>query len=69
MILIMERRNFDYEGTLKYTNQYYKKLSSSRFGYEETMNDLEIIPYETLWDTILDNLKNGEETAAKPVTT
>lgn len=58
MMLVMEKKDFNYEGTLKHTDRYYHLLKSTRFSYQSgNMSSLEIIPYEQLWATILGKLR------------
>ena len=59
MVLLMEKKDFDYERTLKNSERYFHKLNSSRFEYQNgNLSSLEIIPYEKLWKTILGKLHN-----------
>ncbi len=58
MVLLMEKKSFNYEGTTKITERYYNLLQASRLNYQHgSSNSLEIIPYEQLWETILGKLQ------------
>lgn len=58
MVLLMEKKDFDYERTLKTSERYFHKLNSARFDYQNgNLSSLEIIPYEQLWKTILGKLQ------------
>ena len=58
MVLIMEKKGFDYDQTQKITEKYYTKLRSAKFNYRGGMTTMEIIPYESLWNSILAKLKS-----------
>ncbi|MEM1000518.1 MAG: hypothetical protein AAGN35_25925 [Bacteroidota bacterium] len=58
MVLLMEKKDFNYERTRKTSEKYYHKLQTSRFDYKHgSLATLEIIPYEHLWQTILEKLR------------
>jgi hypothetical protein len=58
MMLMMEKKSFNYEGTHKITERYFNMLQASRFSYQNgSLTSLEIIPYEQLWNTILGKLR------------
>jgi hypothetical protein len=58
MVLLMEKKDFNYERTIKIAEKYFSKLKNSRFDYARgSLSTLEIIPYEHLWQTILDKLR------------
>ncbi|MEM7040625.1 MAG: hypothetical protein AAF570_26920, partial [Bacteroidota bacterium] len=57
MVLIMEKKDFDYERTRKITEKWYTKLKSARISYGNNLADIEVVPYEQLWDTILNKLR------------
>lgn len=57
MVITMEKKDFDWEQTKKIASKYYNKLESARFSYDGSLANLEIIPYEQLWHSILDKLK------------
>lgn len=58
MLLIMERKDFNYERTRDIASKYYAKLKSEQFNYQSgKLANLEIIPYEQLWERILSKLK------------
>ena len=46
MMLLMEKKGFEYEATSKIADQYFQSLKSSRFNYEAgNLASLEIIPF------------------------
>jgi len=58
MLLIMEKKDFDRVQTQKIAAKYFNKLKSNQLQYRSgNLSTLEIIPYETLWDSILAKLK------------
>ncbi len=57
MVLIMEKKGFDYDQTEKIARKYYTKLTTADFNYRGGMATMEIIPYENLWASILEKLK------------
>jgi hypothetical protein len=57
MLLIMTKEEFDYDRIEKLTAKYYAKLAATRFNYQGTMVDLEVIPYEKLWKLTMAELK------------
>jgi hypothetical protein len=60
MVLIMENKDFDYERTARVAEKYYAKLKNSALNYQNgNVANIEIIPYEQLWATILEKLKAG----------
>ncbi len=65
MVLIMEKEGFDYDRTKKIAAKYYVKLRSTRFSYQGTPTDLEVIHYEKLWKSILDELKLSDSMKKK----
>ena len=57
MMLALEKKNFDLEQTNKVAKKWVNKLESSRFHYEHgSRSEIEIIPYEHLWQLILSKL-------------
>ncbi len=57
MLLVMEKQSFDYVKTKEKSQKYFDEIRSRQFQYEGTPIDAEIIPYETLWQMVLDVLK------------
>lgn len=57
MVITMEKKDFDWEETKKISTKYLKKLQSARFSYDGNLANLEIIPYEQLWTSIMQKLK------------
>jgi hypothetical protein len=58
MLLKMEACEFDYENTVKATEEHYKKLKSHQHNYVGRIENMEVIPYETIWEWVLDKLRN-----------
>ncbi|MCB9233111.1 MAG: hypothetical protein H6581_15750 [Bacteroidia bacterium] len=57
MMLAMEKKNFNLDQTRKIARKYYNKLESTRFHYEHgSRSEIEIVPYEHLWNLILNKL-------------
>lgn len=57
MVITMEKKDFDMEETQKISSKYLKKLQTARFSYDGNLANLEIIPYEQLWTSIMKKLK------------
>jgi hypothetical protein len=58
MVLMMEKRDFDFDSTSKTTEKYYNKLRNSALNYQNgNVANIEVIPYEQLWGTILEKLR------------
>lgn len=58
MVLSMEKKDFDYDRTVKITEKYHAKLKKSALNYQNgNVANIEIIPYEQLWSTILEKLR------------
>ncbi len=57
IILKALRKNLDYEETVKATKEDLDKLRALNQIYEGGFKDLELIPFETLWDWMLNQMK------------
>lgn len=58
MLLTMEKEDFKYERTKQMALKYQRKLVEGDPEGNDHVNEWEIIPYETLWDKVLNRLKN-----------
>lgn len=52
----LSKADFQYEN-LSNTDKYYTRLLETPFKYRGLITELEIIPYESLWNLILDRVK------------
>ncbi len=59
MLLIMEKKDFEKTKTKIHTEPLFQMLKKTRIRYEGSLTELEVIPYEQLWDRILKNLKKS----------
>ena len=59
MIISMDKSEFDYDKTISLTNASYKSLKESSTQYDGNMDGMEIIPFETLWERILELIKQS----------
>lgn len=61
MLLVMEKEDFKYERTKQMANKYFRKMVD--FSREEgnEVKDSEVIPYEALWQKVLNRLKAGTQ--------
>lgn len=57
MLQIMEKEDFDFERTKKLSDKYYQKLVSTQMEFSNNSQTLEIIPFEMLWKSALDQIK------------
>ncbi|MFN0276631.1 MAG: hypothetical protein ACKVPJ_12870 [Chitinophagales bacterium] len=58
MLLTMEKEDFKYERTKQMAFKYMRKLSEGSDDGNNNVNEWEIIPYEKLWEKVLNRLKN-----------
>lgn len=58
MLLTMEKEDFKYERTRQMAMKYLKKMTEEDGEENNVVNEWEIIPYETLWDKVLNRLRN-----------
>ncbi|MCH8904726.1 MAG: hypothetical protein IIA45_12535, partial [Bacteroidetes bacterium] len=57
MLMVLESENFELDRIQMRTNKFYAKMTAAKMEYDNKVSDLEIIPYEQLWDNILVRLK------------
>ncbi len=60
LLMIMEKQAFDFHLTKQKAEKYLEQLSQHPFKYEGTPTDAEIIPYETLWEMVLEILHSQD---------
>lgn len=58
MLLTMEKEDFRYERTKQLAMKYYRKLTEGNEEGQNIVYEWEIVPYEILWDKVLNRLKN-----------
>lgn len=61
MLMVMEKSFFTYEETKIKTQKYYDKMIEIGSNADETQEGLQILPFEWLWNRILDMLKEKEQ--------
>ncbi|HAA15021.1 MAG TPA: hypothetical protein DCE41_26335 [Cytophagales bacterium] len=59
LLSIIEQKNFDYQSVFEKGQNYLKKLRRTKIPVDRLM-DMEVIPYEHLWLTVLDMLKTNK---------
>lgn len=57
MLIAVLKKDFDYDKVLKATQSDYHQLTQTRIYYEGGYEDLEVLPFEALWEWILEQLK------------
>lgn len=57
MLLIMERKDFDYEKTRRMAMKYLLSMQEKLDQKGGAISDLEVIPYEDLWARVLETLQ------------
>ena len=57
MLLVMEKESFDYQRTKDAAQEFYLKLKGRAAKSQRRVLDMEVIPYEMLWERILASLK------------
>lgn len=57
LLLIMESNSFDYRLTKMKAQKYYERLIASTADYAEVSEGLQILPFDWLWQRILDRLR------------
>jgi hypothetical protein len=67
MLIEMDRQEYNYEQVSAHTKKLHKKLKSSAMVYKGNMEGLEVIPFEILWDIVLELLKRNEPTYMLPL--
>ncbi len=58
MLLIIPKSDFHKEAVMRKTKQLRRKLESVPIEVAKQSNEVEIVPYETLWELVLDSLDN-----------
>ncbi len=58
MLLTMVKEDFGYERTKQMAQKYLRKFNEGDPNGNTMVNEWEIIPYEILWDKVLNRLKN-----------
>jgi hypothetical protein len=61
MLTIMENNSFSYKLTNAKTERYYDQLLTEASEETETDEDFQVIPYEWLWQRVLDKLESYEQ--------
>lgn len=67
LLTIMENNSFSYKLVKEKGEKEYQKLLESNENQEEINEGLQILPYDWLWQKILERLKEYEEANAKKV--
>ena len=58
MLLTLVKEDFGYERTKQMAHKYLRKMQEGDPEGNTTVNEWEIIPYEILWEKVLNRLKN-----------
>lgn len=58
MLLTMEKEDFNFERTKQMAQKFYRKMAEGDQEGNNTVYEWEVIPYEALWDKVLNRLKN-----------
>ncbi len=59
MLLALSKANFHKQGVIRKTSNYFSKLKAYRYEVPTHLSsEVEIIPYEVLWEYVLDSLDN-----------
>ncbi len=66
MIRVTVDKEFDYTRIEQLGRKYIRKLNATPLVYDGSFNTLEVIPYQTLWKRVLENLQNIESVALAP---
>jgi hypothetical protein len=61
MLQIMETNNFSYEMTKQKSARYFEKMKSTAAEYSEIQDGLQVLPFDWLWNKILEMLRQKEE--------
>ena len=61
MLQIMETNSFSYELTKQKTKRYFEKMKSTAADFNEIQDGLQVLPFDWLWNKILEMLKQKEE--------
>jgi hypothetical protein len=57
MLLQIPIANFHREATARKAERYLKTLQSHEIGADSQSHEIEIVPYEALWDMALESLQ------------
>ena len=58
MLIIIPKSNFHKQAIIRKTKQLRRKLESVPIEVAKQSNEVEIVPYEILWELVLDSLDN-----------
>jgi len=61
MLQIMETNNFSYELTKQKSARYFERMKSTAAEFSEIQDGLQVLPFDWLWNKILEMLKQKEE--------
>jgi len=61
MLQIMETNHFSYEITKQKSAKYFEKMKSTAAEFSEIQDGLQVLPFDWLWNKILEMLKQKEE--------
>jgi hypothetical protein len=61
MLQMMETSNFSYEVTLQKSAKYFERMKTTAAEYSEIQDGLQVLPFDWLWNKILEMLKQKEE--------
>lgn len=56
MLLVIPVQGFNKSAVIRHTHKYSSKLRASSCDFTNTSHEIEIIPYEDLWEMVLDTL-------------
>ncbi len=59
MLLVMEKEDFKYDRSKQMASKFYRKMVEYAEQEGNEVQDWEVIPYETLWQKVLNRLKAG----------
>lgn len=65
LLTVMENNSFNYTLTKQKSERIYKQLRSTAIEAPETNEEIQIIPYEWLWERVLTKLREYEEVGLK----
>jgi hypothetical protein len=65
LLTVMENNSFNYTLTRQKSERIYKQLRSTAIEAPETNEEIQIIPYEWLWERVMTKLKEYEEVGLK----
>lgn len=58
MLVLLEKANFHKAAVLRKTKPFVTKLATQPLEYANQASDIEIVPYEHLWEYVLESLEN-----------